>query len=84
MKPRAESPRDKASKSVATKPTQSANDRLAAKTAVLHEGPGNSYLVIARLSRPTRVVVIGVTPHWAHIALPASRIEGWIPRTLLS
>ncbi len=71
----------------AVKPAKSvlpANARLAVSTVSLRAGPGNSFKVVSHVSWATPVIVLSLTPHWAHVAVPASRIEGWLPRTSLT
>jgi murein DD-endopeptidase MepM/ murein hydrolase activator NlpD/SH3-like domain-containing protein len=57
--------------------------RVVMVTSELRQGPGNSYKAVARVSRNTKVVLLSATPHWARVALPASRIVGWMARTSL-
>lgn len=48
----------------------------------IHEAPGGRR-VIAHAFRRTRLLVLGRTTHWLHVALPATRIEGWVLRRLV-
>jgi murein DD-endopeptidase MepM/ murein hydrolase activator NlpD/SH3-like domain-containing protein len=63
--------------------TGTSSSHVVKSASDLHQGPGDRYKVVARVSRSTRVIVLNVTPHWARVALPASRIEGWIVRATL-
>jgi murein DD-endopeptidase MepM/ murein hydrolase activator NlpD/SH3-like domain-containing protein len=49
----------------------------------LHSAPGLKRPVVARVFAGTRLQVLGLTTHWAHVALPATSIEGWALRSLL-
>ncbi len=53
-------------------------------TAILNvrSGPGEDHPIIARVRDKTSLQVLGLTSHWAHIALPASQIDGWVLRSL--
>ena len=44
--------------------------------------PGQSHRVVAEVKQNTRMQVISLTANWAHVALPASRIDGWVLRRL--
>ncbi len=57
--------------------------RTAAAGVSVRNGPSGKHRVIARLAKSTRVRVLGLTPHWAHVALPATRIDGWVLRRRL-
>lgn len=48
----------------------------------VRSGPGESHAIIARVREKTSLQVLGLTTHWAHIALPASQIDGWVLRSL--
>lgn len=48
----------------------------------IRSAPGRSHPVIARVLKNTNLVLLSSTAHWAHVALPASRIDGWVLRTL--
>jgi uncharacterized protein YgiM (DUF1202 family) len=53
-------------------------------TAILNvrSGPGVNHAIVARVRAKTSLQVLGLTAHWAHIALPASQIDGWVLRSL--
>jgi uncharacterized protein YgiM (DUF1202 family) len=57
---------------------------LTVATAILNvrSGPGEEHAIVARVRDKTSLQVLGLTPHWAHIALPASQIDGWVLRSL--
>ncbi len=80
LKPSSSSSRQRSSPQKTVAPVSA---RVLRGTAELRQGPGTRYRVIAHISRLTRVLVLGVTPHWARVALPASRIDGWVVRSLL-
>jgi murein DD-endopeptidase MepM/ murein hydrolase activator NlpD/SH3-like domain-containing protein len=44
----------------------------------IRSGPGQNHPVIAEVLRKTDLQVIDTTAHWAHVALPASSIHGWV------
>jgi N-acetylmuramoyl-L-alanine amidase len=49
----------------------------------IHNAPGTKHRVIARALRNTRLQILSFSTHWAHVALPASNIEGWVLRSLI-
>jgi murein DD-endopeptidase MepM/ murein hydrolase activator NlpD/SH3-like domain-containing protein len=49
----------------------------------IHNAPGIKHRVIARALRNTRLQILSFSTHWAHVALPASTIEGWVLRSLI-
>jgi SH3-like domain-containing protein len=57
--------------------------RVDASVVNIHNAPGIKHRVIARALRNTRLQMLSFTTHWAHIALPASNIEGWVLRSLI-
>jgi uncharacterized protein YgiM (DUF1202 family) len=57
--------------------------RVAAGVVNIRSAPGTHHPVVARALRHTRLQVIGQTAHWAHVALPATTIQGWVLRSLL-
>lgn len=44
--------------------------------------PGQNHRVVAEVKQNTRMQLISLTTNWAHVALPASRIDGWVLRRL--
>jgi uncharacterized protein YgiM (DUF1202 family) len=69
-------------KSKAKAPTPAAL-RAALSRASVYSGPGANHRVIAHLAKKEKVQLLGLTTHWAHIALPATKIDGWVLRRLL-
>jgi SH3-like domain-containing protein len=57
--------------------------RVAVGVVNIHSGPGQRRPVIARALHNAPLQLLGLTTHWAHIALPATSIEGWVLRRLL-
>lgn len=43
----------------------------------IRSAAGQSHPVIAQVRQGTSLQVLALTAHWAHVALPASRIDGW-------
>ncbi len=78
-----------------TKPKQASGTKNKAKAptpaavksalsrASVYSGPSASHKVIAHLAKKEKVQLLGLTTHWAHIALPATKIDGWVLRSLL-
>jgi uncharacterized protein YgiM (DUF1202 family) len=50
----------------------------------LRSGPGQNHEVVACVKQDTTLQVLALTSHWAHVALPASVIDGWVLRSLTS
>jgi uncharacterized protein YgiM (DUF1202 family) len=48
----------------------------------VRSGPGMSHPVIAVVHEKTNLQVLSLTTHWAHVALPASQLDGWVLRSL--
>jgi murein DD-endopeptidase MepM/ murein hydrolase activator NlpD/uncharacterized protein YgiM (DUF1202 family) len=57
--------------------------RVDASVINIHNAPGTKHRVIARALHNTRLQILGFTTHWAHVALPASNLEGWVLRSLI-
>ncbi|MDB5076991.1 MAG: N-acetylmuramoyl-L-alanine amidase [Chloroflexi bacterium] len=57
---------------------------LTVTTPILNvrSGPGQNHRVVARVRDKTTLQLLSLTSHWAHIALPASSIDGWVLRSL--
>jgi uncharacterized protein YgiM (DUF1202 family) len=43
----------------------------------IRSAAGQNHPVIAQVRQGTSLQVLAMTTHWAHVALPASRIDGW-------
>ena len=54
--------------------------KVAAGVLNIRSAPGQSHPVVAQVLRGTRLEVLSVTTNWAHVALPVSRIAGWVLR----
>lgn len=54
--------------------------RAASQSVLVYSAPGQRHRVVARLKRAALVQVLSLTTHWAHVALPATRIDGWVLR----
>jgi SH3-like domain-containing protein len=48
----------------------------------IRSGPGLKHDVVALVKEKTSLQVLALTSHWAHVALPASSIDGWVLRSL--
>ncbi len=48
----------------------------------VRSGPGQRHMVIAVVRQRTSLQVLDLTANWAHVALPATRIDGWVLRRL--
>ncbi|MDB5058044.1 MAG: hypothetical protein JWO59_1516 [Chloroflexi bacterium] len=57
--------------------------RVAASVVNIRSGPGQRHRVVARALHNTRLQVLGFSTHWAHVALPATNIQGWVLRSLI-
>lgn len=44
----------------------------------IRSAPGTSHRVVAQVLKKTRLQVLETTAHWAHVALPASTVSGWV------
>ena len=55
--------------------------KVATSILNIRSGPGQSHGVIAEVRQGTTLQVIALTTHWAHVALPASSIDGWVLRS---
>lgn len=54
---------------------------VAASILNIRSGPGQDHQVIAEVKQGTTLQVLALTTHWAHVALPASSIDGWVLRS---
>ena len=74
--------RPPASHGTSTRPVRAVYVRVAASVVNIRKGPGERHPVVARAMRATRLQVLSTTAHWARVALPASRLTGWVLRRL--
>ena len=54
---------------------------VAASILNIRSAPGQNHDVVARVKQGTTLQVIALTTHWAHVALPATSIDGWVLRS---
>jgi N-acetylmuramoyl-L-alanine amidase len=54
--------------------------RVTASVLNIRSAPGQNHPVIAQVLKNTSLELLSSTAHWSHVALPASRIDGWVLR----
>ena len=54
--------------------------RVVASVLNIRSAPGQNHPVIAQVFQNTTLQLLSVTAHWEHVALPVSRIDGWVLR----
>jgi uncharacterized protein YgiM (DUF1202 family) len=64
-----------------TAPAQPRYLTVTASILNIRSAAGQNHLVVAQVRLGTRLQVLALTTHWAHVALPASRIDGWLLRS---
>jgi N-acetylmuramoyl-L-alanine amidase len=55
--------------------------RVIASVLNIRSAPGHNHPVIAQVYLNTHLQLLSITAHWEHVALPVSRIDGWVLRT---